>query len=231
MDLRGALRLLYLAIVDKSSREVVEYLASMIDLLRATGNMFRVMASDVGNVFYSVFRMVAIETIYISVQALIYCLLLYSMIGFEWKLGKFLLFYYLFLMCFIYFTFFGMMVVAMTPNHHIASVFVLFFISLWNLFAGFLIPRPLIPIWWRWYYWASHVAWTIYGLVASQVGDKDVEIEIPGFGNAALRMVLKQRFGYNYDFIPAVVAAHVVWVLIFFFVFACGIKFFNFQRR
>uniref|UniRef100_A0A0A0KR02 ABC-2 type transporter transmembrane domain-containing protein n=1 Tax=Cucumis sativus TaxID=3659 RepID=A0A0A0KR02_CUCSA len=228
--------------------------------------MFRVMASDVGNVFYSVFRMpwlwseeaisngfcvsileaivdtwvsqylgvwltVAIETIYISVQALIYCLLLYSMIGFEWKLGKFLLFYYLFLMCFIYFTFFGMMVVAMTPNHHIASVFVLFFISLWNLFAGFLIPRPLIPIWWRWYYWASHVAWTIYGLVASQVGDKDVEIEIPGFGNAALRMVLKQRFGYNYDFIPAVVAAHVVWVLIFFFVFACGIKFFNFQRR
>ncbi|XP_050940089.1 pleiotropic drug resistance protein 2-like isoform X2 [Cucumis melo] len=177
------------------------------------------------------FAQVAIETIYISVQALIYCLLLYSMIGFEWKLGKFLLFYYLFLMCFIYFTFFGMMVVALTPNPHIASVFVLFFISLWNLFAGFLIPRPLIPIWWRWYYWASPVAWTIYGLVASQVGDKDVEIEIPGFGNAALQMFLKQQFGYDYDFIPTVVAAHVVWVLIFFFVFACGIKFFNFQRR
>lgn len=42
MDLRGALRLLYLAIVDKSSREVVEYLASMIDLLRATGSLWYV---------------------------------------------------------------------------------------------------------------------------------------------------------------------------------------------
>ncbi|XP_038904405.1 ABC transporter G family member 34-like [Benincasa hispida] len=174
---------------------------------------------------------VAIETIYVSVQSVIYSLIIYSMIGFEWKLGKFLLFCYLGLMCFTYFTLYGMMVVALTPNHHIAAIVVSFFIGFWNLFAGFLIPRPVIPIWWRWYYWANPVAWTIYGIIASQVGDRDNLVQIPGFGNVGLKMFLKEGFGYDHDFIPVVVATHVVWVLIFFFVFAYGIKFLNFQRR
>jgi hypothetical protein len=35
-----------------------------------------------------------------------------------------------------------------------------------------------IPIWWRWYSWACPVAWTLYGLVASQYGDiADVRME------------------------------------------------------
>lgn len=85
----------------------------------------------------------AIETIYISVQALTYCLPLYSMLGFEWKVGKFLLFYYFYLMCFIYLTLYGMMAVALTPNHHIAFIFVFFFFALWNLFTGFFIPQPV----------------------------------------------------------------------------------------
>ena len=75
------------------------------------------------------------------------------------------------------------------------------------------------------------MAWTIYGIVASQVGDKDIPVQIPGFGNVGLKMFLKQGFGYDHDFIPVVVVAHVVWVLVFFFVFAYGIKFFNFQKR
>ncbi|KAL0555366.1 hypothetical protein IC582_009310 [Cucumis melo] len=71
----------------------------------------------------------------------------------------------------------------------------------------------------------------MYGLVASLVGDRDVDIEIPGFGNVGLKMLLEERFGYHHDFIPVVVAAHGFWVLIFFFVFVSGIKFLNFQKK
>lgn len=88
-----------------------------------------------------------------------------------------------------------------------------------------------IPIWWRWYYWATPVAWTIYGLIASQVGDKDADLEVPGTGTVRLKTYLKDSMGFEHDFLPAVVAAHVGWVLLFAFVFAYGIKFFNFQRR
>ncbi|KAI4365646.1 hypothetical protein MLD38_021612 [Melastoma candidum] len=114
------------------------------------------------------FAQVAIETIYVAIQTLVYTLLLYSMIGFQWTAGKFLWFYYYILMCYIYFTMYGMMVVALTPGHQIAAITMSFFLSFWNLFSGFLLPRPQIPIWWRWYYWASPVAWTLYGLVTSQ---------------------------------------------------------------
>ncbi|MBA0596224.1 hypothetical protein Gorai_013054, partial [Gossypium raimondii] len=113
------------------------------------------------------FAQVAIEAIYVSIQTLMYSILLYSMIGFHMDVGKFFLFYYFILMCFMYFTLYGMMLVALTPNHQFAAIVMSFFLSFWNLFSGFLIPRTEIPIWWRWYYWASPVAWTINGLVTS----------------------------------------------------------------
>jgi hypothetical protein len=75
------------------------------------------------------------------------------------------------------------------------------------------------------------VAWTIYGLVTSQVGDKNGVVEVPGTGNVPLKMFLKGVWGFDYDFLPAVAVAHVGWVILFFFVFAYGIKFLNFQRR
>ncbi|XVE61525.1 hypothetical protein DITRI_Ditri06bG0047300 [Diplodiscus trichospermus] len=177
------------------------------------------------------FAQVAIETIYTAIQTLIYTLLLYSMIGFEWKAGNFLWFYYFILTCFVYFTLYGMMVVALTPGHQIAAIVMSFFLSFWNLFSGFLIPRTQIPVWWRWYYWASPVAWTLYGLVTSQVGDKDSPIEVPGRSNMTVKGFLQEDLGFEYSFLPAVAVAHIGWCLLFFFVFAYGIKFLNFQRR
>ncbi|KAH7856193.1 hypothetical protein Vadar_033779 [Vaccinium darrowii] len=177
------------------------------------------------------FAQVSIETIYVIVQTLVYSLLLYSMIGFEWKVEKVLWFYYYILMCFIYFTLYGMMVVALTPGHQIATIVMSFFLGFWNLFSGFLIPRPQIPVWWRWYYWASPVAWTLYGLVTSQVGDKSESLEIPGAGNVPVKAFLKSYMGFDYNFLPAVAVAHVGFVALFFLVFAYGIKYLNFQRR
>ncbi|KAK9266397.1 hypothetical protein L1049_025254 [Liquidambar formosana] len=174
---------------------------------------------------------VAIETIYVAIQTFIYSLLLYSMIGYEWKVEKFFYFYYFVFMCFTYFTMYGMMAVALTPSHQIATIVMNFFVSFWNLFSGFLIPRPLIPVWWRWYYWASPVAWTIYGIFTSQVGDKKTPLQITGQPDQALDTFLKGYLGYDHDFLIPIVIAHVGWVLLFFFIFAYSIKFLNFQRR
>lgn len=80
---------------------------------------------------------------YVAVQCVIYTLLLYSMIGFEWSALKFLLFFYFVFMSFVYFTMYGMMVVALTPGVQVAAIVMSFFLSFWNLFSGFLIPRPV----------------------------------------------------------------------------------------
>lgn len=177
------------------------------------------------------FAQVAIEAIYVAVQTIVYSIILFSMMGFEWTPAKFLWFYYFIFMCFVYFTLFGMMVVALTPAPQIAAICMSFFTSFWNLFSGFLLPRPEIPIWWRWYYWCSPVAWTLYGLVTSQVGEKTNTITVPGSPDVSIKEFLKGYLGFEYDFLPAVAAAHLGWVVLFFFLFSYGIKFLNFQKR
>ena len=89
----------------------------------------------------------------------------------------------------------------------------------------------LIPIWWRWYYWASPVAWTIYGIFASQLGDMTSEVEITGRSPRPVNEFIKDELGLDHDFLVPVVFAHVGCVFLFFIVFAYGIKFINFQRR
>ncbi|MBA0843490.1 hypothetical protein Goarm_000675, partial [Gossypium armourianum] len=117
------------------------------------------------------FGQVVIELPYILVQTVIYGIIVYAMIGFEWTSHKF--FWYLFFMyfTFLYFTFYGMMTVAVTPDHNIAGIISSAFFALWNLFSGFIIPRTRIPVWWRWYYWVCPISWSLYGLIASQYGD------------------------------------------------------------
>ncbi|XP_004515482.1 pleiotropic drug resistance protein 2-like [Cicer arietinum] len=174
---------------------------------------------------------VAIEVVYVAIQSLIYSIILYWMIGFEQQVENFFWFYFFIFMSFIYFTLYGMMTVALTPNHQIAAIVMSFFISFWNLFSGFVIPRTQIPIWWRWYYWASPVAWTIYGLVTSQVGDKNSPIEVPGFRPMTVKDYLERQLGFEHDFLGFVALAHLAFSFIFLFVFAYGIKFLNFQKR
>ncbi|KAG5243238.1 ABC transporter family protein [Salix suchowensis] len=177
------------------------------------------------------FSQVAIEAIYVAIQTIVYSILLFSMMGFEWTVTKFLWFYYFIFMCFIYFTLFGMMVVALTPAPQIGAICMSFFTSFWNLFSGFLLPRPLIPIWWRWYYWCSPVAWTLYGLVTSQWVKTLMDYRTWPDQDVPIKDFLKGYVGFEYDFLPYVAAAHVGWVVLFFFLFSYGIKFLNFQKR
>jgi hypothetical protein len=85
----------------------------------------------------------AIELPYLLLQTIIYGVIVYAMIGFEWTATKF--FWYLFFMyiTLVYYTFYGMMSVAVTPNHSIASVVSSAFYAIWNLFSGFVVPRTV----------------------------------------------------------------------------------------
>ncbi|CAN0910605.1 Pleiotropic drug resistance protein 2 [Linum grandiflorum] len=174
---------------------------------------------------------VSIETIYVALQTFIYSLILFLMIGYPWHASNFLWFYFFTWMCFLYYALYGMMLLALTPSYPVAGISMSFFLTIWNLFSGFLIARKDIPIWWRWYYWASPLAWTVYGLFASQLGDIETPIQVVGQGSMPVKQFLKQSFGFEYDFLPAVAAAHIGFVLIFLFAFAYGIRFLNFQKR
>ncbi|CAJ2661303.1 unnamed protein product [Trifolium pratense] len=174
------------------------------------------------------FSQILVELPYVFAQAVTYGVIVYAMIGFDWTAEKF--FWYLFFMYFtlLYFTFYGMMAVAVTPNHHVAAIVAAAFYAIWNLFSGFVVPRPAIPIWWRWYYWACPVAWTIYGLVASQFGD--ITTFMPQEGKD-VKTFLDDFFGIKHNFIGecAIVVGGIA--VAFAVIFAVAIKTFNFQKR
>ncbi|XP_074570849.1 ABC transporter G family member 36-like isoform X2 [Curcuma longa] len=173
------------------------------------------------------FGQVAIEVPYVLVQALIYGVIVYAMIGFEWTVAKF--FWYLFFMyfTFLYFTFYGMMAVGLTPNNNIASIVSSAFYGIWNLFSGFIIPRTQIPVWWRWYYWLCPIAWTLYGLVTSQFGDVEEKLE----DGPTVAEFVRSYFGFHRSFLGVVALVIVVFPVFFAFLFGFSIKMLNFQRR
>ncbi|KAI7985487.1 Pleiotropic drug resistance protein 1 [Camellia lanceoleosa] len=173
------------------------------------------------------FAQVIIELPHIFAQATVYGVIVYAMIGFEWTVAK--LFWYLFFMYFtlLYFTLYGMMAVAVTPNHNIAAIIASAFYAIWNIFSGFVVPLSRIPIWWRWYYWACPVAWTLYGLVASQFGDIEDTLDT----NETVKDFLRNYFGFRHDFVVVAATVVVGFTVLFTFIFAFSIKAFNFQRR
>ncbi|CAA6674583.1 unnamed protein product [Spirodela intermedia] len=169
---------------------------------------YRERAAGMYSAFPYAFGQVAIEMPYILLQSLVYGVIVYAMIGFEWTVAKFCWYIFFMYFTFLYFTFYGMMAVGMTPNHNVAAIVSAAFYGIWNLFSGFLVPRPRIPIWWRWYYWACPVAWTLY-----------------------VDVFLKNYFGFEHDFLWAVATAVVAFSVLFASVFAFSIKTLNFQKR
>nr|GEV19098.1 pleiotropic drug resistance protein 1-like [Tanacetum cinerariifolium] len=170
---------------------------------------------------------VLVEIPYILAQTGVYSIIVYAMIGFEWTAAKFFWYCFFQCSCLLYMTYYGMMTVAITPNANIAAIIAASFYGLFNLFSGFIIPRPRIPVWWRWYYWANPLAWTIYGMVASQFGDFD-DLLTTG---ESVKDYLDRYYGYKHSFLGAVAGVHVGLVLFFAFVFAYSIRSFNFQKR
>ncbi|GAB2293587.1 transcription factor [Dionaea muscipula] len=170
---------------------------------------------------------VVVEIPYIVLQTLVYSIIVYPMIGFDRNAFK--VFWYIFFMLFtfLYFTFFGMMAVSMTSNPMASSIISAFFYSVWNLFSGFIVPGPVIPIWWKWCFWACPMSWSLYGVVTSQYGDVHTVLE----DGVTVDQYFEQGFGYRYDFLGTIAGGIVGYTLVFAFVFVICLKIFNFQKR
>ncbi|TKW32265.1 hypothetical protein SEVIR_2G157400v4 [Setaria viridis] len=188
---------------------------------------YRERAAGMYSFFPYAFGQVVIELPYALVQATVYGVIVYAMIGFEWTAAKF--FWYLFFMYFtlLYFTFYGMMCVGLTPNYNIASIVSTAFYNIWNLFSGFFIPRPRTPIWWRWYCWVCPIAWTLYGLVVSQYGD----ITTPTEDGRSVKVFLEDYFDFKHSWLGWAAAVVVAFSMLFAALFAFAIMKLNFQKR
>lgn len=65
----------------------------------------------------------------------------------------------------------GIVFVNVTPTLPLALVLATTFFGLWGLYGGFLLPQPQMRPWTEWYYYINPLAWTVYALAMSQLGD------------------------------------------------------------
>ncbi|XP_020533622.1 ABC transporter G family member 31 isoform X2 [Jatropha curcas] len=171
-----------------------------------------------------------VEIPYILMQTILYGFITYFMIGFEIKAGKFFLYLVFMFLTFTYFTFYGMMAVGLTPSQHMSAVISSAFYSLWNLLSGFLIPKPRIPAWWIWFHYINPIAWTLRGIITSQLGDAENKIIGPGF-EGSIKEYLKINYGFEYYMVGISVAVLIAFCVFFFSIFAISVKVLNFQTR
>lgn len=86
-----------------------------------------------------------------------------------------------------------------------------------------------MPVWWRWYSWVCPVAWTLYGMIASQFGDiddkklSDVQVTVKKF--------VEDYFGFEHHNVWIAGSSVAGFTVLFAYTFAYSIKSFNFQRR
>ncbi|KGN58035.1 hypothetical protein Csa_010583 [Cucumis sativus] len=193
---------------------------------------YRERAAGMYSAFPYALAQVLVEIPFILVQTTYYTLIVYSMVSFQWTAPKFFWFYFINFFSFLYFTYYGMMTVSITPNHHVAAIFAAAFYALFNLFSGFFVPRPRIPKWWVWYYWICPIAWTVYGLIISQYGDVEKKISVPGLSDPiSIKSYIESHFGYDPNFMGPVAGVLVGFAAFFAFMFAYCIKTLNFQLR
>ncbi|CAM6083756.1 unnamed protein product [Calypogeia fissa] len=176
---------------------------------------------------------VLIEVPYLLIMTTMFTTITYAMMGYQWTAAKFFWYYYFMFFSYAYFTFYGMMVVGLTPNHQISAVLASSFYLLWNIFSGYLIPRTRAPEWVRWYYWLSPTAWTLYGLFVTQFGDVHTPVTFsdPTHVPQTVSQYVADYYGFETKLLPLSAIMSLVFAVLFATVFMLSIKFLNFQNR
>ncbi|KAG8087776.1 hypothetical protein GUJ93_ZPchr0010g11308 [Zizania palustris] len=178
-----------------------------------------------------VIAQVSIELPYMFVQVFIFSAIVYPMIGLEMTANKFFWFAVYMVLDFMYYTLFGMMTVALTPNIEIAAGLSFLIFIFWSIFSGLIIEREMIPVWWRWVYWVNPAAWTVYGLMFSQLGDRTELIHVPGQLDQTVQEFLERYLGIQDHYFTLVTCLHLAAITLFAFLFFLSIKHLKFQKR
>lgn len=87
-----------------------------------------------------------------------------------------------------------------------------------------------IPGWWIWFYYICPIAWTLRGIVTSQLGDVETVLVGPGY-EGTVKDYLDSSLGYRSDMLGVSAVVLIGFSVLFFSVFAFSVKVLNFQKR
>ena len=89
--------------------------------------------------------------------------------------------------------------VQLTPAVFVASLCLSVACSLFSLLAGFMLPQPAMPPWWRWAFFANPVSYAMAAVAGSQYGDRSdvVVADAPAGSPRELGALLSASYGFG----------------------------------
>lgn len=173
-----------------------------------------------------------VELPYIAVQSMVASLIIYWIVGFEANAGKFFFFFLGFYLSLVYWCFFGIQNVHITPAIQLANAFSALFFGVFNLFCGYLKPQPQIGSGWIWAHYADPFTWSLYSLIVGQLGDMDDKLITNQNGMVVtIPQFLEDYFGYKNSMKGWTILILVAYVLFFGFNATLALNRLNFMRR
>ncbi|RDX80824.1 Pleiotropic drug resistance protein 3, partial [Mucuna pruriens] len=176
------------------------------------------------------FAQVLIEVPYLLIQAAVYVIITYPMLGYDWSAYKIFWSFFSMFCNMLYYNYLGMLIVSLTPNVQLASIVCSSAYTMLNLFSGYFVPRLQIPKWWIWMYYLCPMSWVLNGMLTSQYGD--VNRKISAFEEKkAVAKFLEDYYGFHHDFLGVTGVVLIVIPIVIAILFAYCIGNLNFQRR
>ncbi|PPD85942.1 hypothetical protein GOBAR_DD17125 [Gossypium barbadense] len=173
---------------------------------------------------------VIIEIPYIFLEATLFLIISYPAVNLYESTYKVSWYFYDIFCTLLNYKYMGMAIASLSSTYQMASICGSFCITVVNLFSGFLIPQPMLPKWWVWFYWIIPTSWTLRGLITSQYGD--INREIIAFGKRkTITAFLKSHYGFKHEDLLLTAILLLAYPIFFASVFTYFTAKLNFQRR
>ncbi|RID61643.1 hypothetical protein BRARA_E00777 [Brassica rapa] len=192
--------------------------------------MYRERFAGMYSAFAYALAQLVTEVPYIFIQSAEFVIIIYPMIGFYASYSKVLWCLYSMFCNLLCFNYVALFLISVTPNFMVAAILQSLFFVAFNLFAGFLIPKPQIPKWWVWLYYLTPTSWTLNVFFSSQYGDIHEEINAFGESTTVARF-LEEYFGFHHDRLVITAIVLIAFPVALASMFAFFVAKLNFQKR
>jgi len=168
------------------------------------------------------------ELPYLVVVITLFVTIEYWLVGWKETAGAFFFFLLIFFLYTSICTFVGQWMSALMPNAKVANVAVGALSCLFNLFGGYLLPRPAMEGWYQWIQYIMPSSYSLSALVSPQLGtcnDPDVDVGCAVFKDAKGKDIsvadwVQKEYAFDPDDMYVyMVALMIFWAVIQTFIF------------
>ncbi|KAG2961598.1 ABC transporter G family member 37 [Phytophthora cactorum] len=158
------------------------------------------------------------EIPYLIIVIILFVTIEYWLVGWSDNGGDFIFFMFVFYLYTSACTYVGQWMSALMPNEKVANVAVGALSCLFNLFSGYLLPRPAMKAGYKWFTYLMPSSYSLAALVGVQFGDNQDIIAVTA-GNTTTDMTVSAYIEKTYDFRPErkynfMAGLLVIWVVL-----------------